>query len=129
MNFDRRFPLQVLIALVVASVLSAYPLARFGSSDAIAGFVIGAAISTLNVMLGFVAIEYSFDKSYTIFLRWVLGGMGLRMLLMLGLLAGMILVFRVDTVSLTVSVLGFYLVFLILEVLFIQRKMLAKHSG
>ncbi len=129
MKFDRRFPLQVSATLGIIGLLAAWPLWRYGTEDVILGAGLGAALSTVNVLLGYAAIEYSFDKSYTVFLKAVLGGMGLRLLLMLGLLAGLILVFRVHTLALTISVLGFYLVYLVLEVMFIQRKMLEKHSG
>ena len=84
----------------------------------------GAALSTLNVLAGFLAIEYAFEKSYTTFLKAVLGGMGVRMVVMLGALLALIVFVRLHAVALTLSLLGFYLVYLILEILFIQRKML-----
>ncbi len=129
MKVEARFVRQVGMVLLLAALLLGYPLIRYASSDVILGVILGAAASTLNALLGFFAVEYSFDKSYTVFLRTVLGGMGLRMLLMLGALAGLILFFHIHTVALTVSMLGFYLIFLILEVFFIQRKVLVKNQG
>ncbi len=47
-----------------------------------AAVAIGAVMSTVNVLLGIPAIEYyARDKSYTTFLKAVLGGMGLRLAL------------------------------------------------
>ena len=129
MKIDARFPRQIGLTLCGAATLAAYPLSRYGSPEVITATVIGAVLSTINVLLGFFAIEYAFDKSYTVFLKTVLGGMGLRMLLLLGLMIMLILVFHVHTVALTISLLSFYLIYLILEILFIQKKVLLRNQG
>lgn len=128
MKIDTRFPLQIAGILVVAALLGGYPLLNYGSADVVAGVLLGAGISTVNVLLGFLAIEFSFNKSYTVFVRTVIGGMGVRLVIMLGLLALLIGIFRVHAVALAFSLLGFYAVFLLLEVLFIQRKVTLKNS-
>ena len=126
MKVDRSFFKQILFALGAVSVLAAYPLLSFGSREVIVAAVIGAVLSTINVLLGYLAVEYSFGKSYSTFLRTVLGGMGLRMLLLLGTLVVLVKVFGFHAVALTVSLLGFYMVYLALEVVFIQRKVITK---
>ncbi len=126
MTIERRFPAQVGIALLSAAALAAYPLVRYASAEVVAAVLAGAAISTVNVMLGFLTIEYAFEKSYTVFLKAVLGGMGLRLMLMLGALLALILLAGMHPVALTVSVMVLYLIYLILEILFLQRKVLAK---
>jgi hypothetical protein len=126
MTIERRFPAQVAITLVSVSALAAYPLLRYGSADVIAAVVAGVFLSTLHVLLGFLTIEYAFDKSYTVFLKAVLGGMGLRLMLLVGVLLVLILVAGMHAVALTVSVMLLYLIYLILEILFLQRKVLAK---
>ncbi len=128
MKIDARFPLQIAGTLAVAALLGGYPLLNYGSADVVAGVLLGAGISTINVLLGFFAIEVSFNKSYTVFVRTVIGGMGVRLVFMLGLLALLIGIFRVHAVALAFSLLGFYAVFLLLEVLFIQRKVTLKNS-
>ena len=125
---DKRFPLQVLGALVVVALLGAYPTFRFASPEIVLAMGVGALLSTVNVLLGFMAIEYSFDKSYTTFLKVVLGGMGVRMALMLVALIVLIKVVELHAVALTVSLLSFYLIFLVLEVVFIQKKVTAKNQ-
>jgi hypothetical protein len=127
-KIDKRFPLQVLSALVIIGIVSAYPLMRYGSSEVILAALVGVLLSTINVMLGFLAIEYSFEKSYTTFLKAVLGGMGVRMLIMLSALLVLIKVVGLHAVALTVSLLLLYLVFLVLEVFFIQRKVLVRNQ-
>ena len=129
MRVDRRFPRQVVWTLVVAAVLLAWPLWAAGSPAVVTAVVLGAAMSTINVLLGYLAIEYAYDKSYTTFLKAVLGGMGLRLLGMLGAMVLLITVVGVHAVALTVSVLGFYAVYLVLEILFIQKKVVSRQQG
>lgn len=128
MKIDTRFPLQIAGTLAVAALLGGYPLLKYGSDEVVAGVLLGAGISTINVLLGFLAIEFAFNKSYTIFVRTVIGGMGVRLVIMLGLLALLIGIFHVHAFALALSLLGFYAVFLLLEVLFIQRKVTLKNS-
>ncbi len=129
MKRDLRFPLQVGGALCAVACLAAYPLARYAPGEVITGVLLGAALSTVNVLLGYLAVEYSFEKSYGVFLRTVFGGMGLRLLLMLAALAALIALANVHAMALTMSLLGFYVIYLVLEILFLQRKVMAKSQG
>jgi hypothetical protein len=123
---DRRFPRRVAAVVLIAAAVLAYPLVRYASPAVAVAVVAGAVISTLNALLGYCAIEYAFGKSYTTFLKVVIGGMGVRMLGMLGIMLVLILAFHVQPLPLTLSMLGFYMVYLVLEVLFIQTKVLVK---
>jgi len=116
-------------AFFLTAGLGAFPLAAFGSDEIIAAAVAGALLSTTNIVAGFLAIEYSFERSYTTFLKVVLGGMGVRMLIMLVALAVLIKIFGFHAAALTISLLGFYAVYLVLEVLFIQKKLDAKNQS
>jgi hypothetical protein len=123
------FPAQVALVLIIGALLLGYPLAAWASRATVVGVIAGAALSTLNVLLGYASIRYAFDKSYTTFLKAVLGGMGLRMVIMLGGLAGLIVGAGMEPVPLASSLLGFYAVYLIIEIMFIQRKVSAKNQG
>jgi hypothetical protein len=123
------FPRQVFAALVVASGLAAYPLVRFGSEQIIVASIAGAVLSTVNVLLGYAAIRYAIDKSYTTFLKAVLGGMGIRMVVMLGALVVLIRAFSFHAAALTTSLFGFYVIYLILEIMFIQKTVTYKSTG
>jgi hypothetical protein len=123
------FPAQVALVLIIGALLLGYPLAAWASRATVVGVIAGAALSTLNVLLGYASIRYAFDKSYTTFLKAVLGGMGLRMVIMLGGLAGLIVGAGMEPVSLASSLLGFYAVYLIIEIMFIQRKVSVKNQG
>ncbi len=123
------FPVQVGVVLIGAVILLTYPLAAWGTADILTAVVAGALLSTANVLAGYAAIEYSFNKSYTTFVKAVIGGMGLRMVVMLGALAALIVLGGLHPVALTSSLMGFYAVFLILEILHIQKKMSLKNQG
>ena len=127
MKVDPRFPRQVFVTLIVLGGLSAYPLFRYASRDIMEATIAGALLSTLNALAGFLAIEYSFNKSYTTFLKAVLGGMGIRMAVMLGVMVVLIKLYQFHVVSLVVSMLGLYMVYLVLEILYIQKKLTIKN--
>jgi len=112
----------VVLALLVVSVVASYPLAAYGTREVIIASVLGAFLSTLNVLLGYAAIEYSFGKSATTFLKVVLGGMGIRLVLLLGTIVVLIKLFAVHVGGLVTSLGFFYIVYLTLEILYIQKK-------
>jgi len=123
---DVGFPRRILAVLCVTGALLAYPL-LLGSREIATAAVVGALLSTANVLLGYLAIEYSFEKSYTTFMKMVLGGMVARMLLTLGIMVVLIVVLHMHAVALTVSLLGFYLIYLVMEVLYVQKKILVRN--
>ena len=127
MTRSRNFPLQVAAVLLGGTLVAAYPLARYGNRETVVAAAVGALLSTVNVLAGYLTIEYSFEKSSTTFLKAVLGGMGVRMALMLGALLVSIEVVRLNAVALTVSLLSFYAVFLTMEILFLQKKAAARN--
>jgi hypothetical protein len=128
-NLRSNFPAQVAAVLVGALLLLAYPLTALSSEEVRVAVAAGAALSTVNVLLGYLAIRYSFDRSHTTFLKAVLGGMGLRLLFMLGAFIALIMGFGLHPVALTVSLLGFYAVFMVLEIVYIQRRMTVRNRG
>jgi hypothetical protein len=119
----------VAAVLVCAFLLLAYPLTVFTSGEVRTAVAAGAALSTVNVMLGYIAIRYSFDRSHTTFLKAVLGGMGLRLLFMLCAFTALIVGSGLHPVALTVSLLGFYAVFMVLEIVYIQRRMTVRNRS
>ena len=123
MKIDLRFPGSVLGVLVGMTGLGAYPLLHYTSREVVLAAASGAVLSTLNVLAGFLAIERSFGKSTTTFLKYVVGGMGLRLLLMLGGMLALILLVRVHALALVLSMLVFYGIYLVMEIAYIQRKM------
>ena len=122
MSINRNYPLQVCLVLVILAAAAAYPVARYGTGDMAIAAAVGALLSTVNALAGYLTIEYSFERSHTTFLKAVLGGMGVRMVLMLGALLFSIKVVGLDAVALCVSLLSFYVVYLAMEILFLQKR-------
>ena len=121
-KFSLKFPKQILLTLFVVGLLTYYPLTRFASQEIISGVIAGIVLSVINVVMGYVAIEYSFNKSYTVFIQVVLGGVGIRLFVMAGLLLLLIGVFKFHSIALVGSLFGMYSIFLVLEVLYIHNK-------
>lgn len=121
-KFDMKFPKQVLLTLFVVGLLIFYPLLRFANQEIISGVIVGIVLSVVNVMMGYIAIEYSFNKSYTLFIQVVLGGVGIRLFFMAGILLLLIGVFKFHSIALVGSLFGMYTIFLVLEVLYIHNK-------
>ncbi len=122
MQIDWSFPKQVLLTLLLVGVLAGYPLAHYGSDEITKAAIAGGLLATVNVLLGYAAIEYSSGKSMTTFFKYVIGGMGVRMFGLALLLLLLIKVYEFHIVALVASMGVFYVIFLILELLFIQRK-------
>jgi hypothetical protein len=129
MRIDRRFPLRVVAALLIMALVAVYPMLKYGTASVMFAVLAGTALSTVNVLAGFLTIEYAFERSYTTFLKAVLGGMGIRMALMLGALLVCILGFRLHTLAVTIGMMVPYSVFLVLEILFLQEKVQVKQQG
>ncbi len=126
MNIDWAFPKHVLIALVLVGAIAGYPLSAYGNQEILLAAAAGAVLATLNVLMGFASIEYSRGKSTTVFFKVVLGGMGVRLLVMALLLVGLITVLRLHVGALIGSLGVLYAVFLALEVMYIQKKVSEK---
>src|SRR5262245_60231743 len=128
MKIDWSFPRQVLVTVAVVAALGAYPVLRFGGSEIVTPVLAGAALAFVNVILGYAAIEYSFDKSAAVFFKYVLGGMGLRMLFMAGILVTMLKADALPAGPLVGSLAFFYITFLVLEIFYMQKKVNARNN-
>jgi hypothetical protein len=128
MTIDWSFPRQVGAALLVAGLVGAYPLAKYGDAEILKAVAMGALLATVNVLAGYAAVEYSFGKSTTTFMKYVLGGMGVRMMVLAAVLFFCIKVGQFNPGALVGSMGILYVVFLVLEVLFIQKKVSIKHQ-
>jgi hypothetical protein len=125
----RSLPAQVLTIILVTAVGGAYPMATLCSSETIIALIAGTLMSTVNVLAGYAAIEYSIGRSYTMFLKVVMGGMGIRMTAMLGIFLLCIKVLRLPVIPLSFAMMSFYAIFLILEVLYIQTRFRTKNTS
>lgn len=121
-TFSLQFPRQVAVTLAVVLTGISYPLFRYAGTDIISGVIAGMVLSVVNVAMGYAAIEYSFNKSYTHFVQVVLGGIAVRLFVMTGALLILIGWLKFHAVALVGSLFAMYVIFLALEVLYIHNK-------
>jgi hypothetical protein len=117
------FPKQVFITMAVITAAGAYPVARWGSPGVAEAAAAGAILATVNVLAGYVAISRSLGQSIHTFMKYVMGGMGLRLFAMAGILLLLTRGFGFHATALVASLGIYYLAYLVLEVLFIQSEL------
>ncbi len=122
MKTDWRF-LRLVTSLYLLTCVAGYILlSLYGSAETLRAAIGAAVLSFVNVLLGYGSIELSVNKSSITFLKIVLGGIGARLFLMAGLVLVMIRYFGFQPLSLTVSLLFFYVLNLGLEIYFLETK-------
>jgi hypothetical protein len=60
----------------------------------------GVGLSVVNILMGFAVIQFTMGRSYTTFIQIVLGGIAVRLFVMVGLLLFFVGVLRFHAVSL-----------------------------
>ena len=122
MKADWRF-LRLVISLYIIGCTAGYiVLSLYASAETLRAAIGAAVLSFINVLLGYGSIELSVNKNSITFLKIVLGGIGARLFLMAGLVLVMIRYFGFQPLSLTVSLLCFYVLNLGLEIYFLESK-------
>ncbi len=118
-----------LVAAVFAGVaiLVVVPLAIYSNRELVRSVIAGGLASLLHLLLGYLFIEYGFDKTNTTFLKVILGGTLVRMFLLVGIVVLLVRVYQFQTISLMVSLLLFYVLNLYLEIHLLQKKVALKH--
>jgi hypothetical protein len=127
-KLDWQFLRLVAICFGLSAALAYYPVSQFATPEIIRSVVAGGLMSLLNLLLGYAAVEISFRKSHTTFLKVVLGGMVVRLMLMWAILLVLVRVYDFHAASLMLSLLFLYVVNLILEIYFLQRKVNLKNQ-
>lgn len=128
MKIDLSFFKKIFWILVVTAVLASYPLAEYSNFEIIIAAALGAALSTVNIIAGYLSIEYAFNKSMTRFLKTILGGLGIRLFLLLVAMLFAIQVLKLHVLAFTISLFIYYVIFLVLEIFYIDKKVRAKTS-
>ena len=72
--------------------------------------------------MGFAVIQFTLGRSYTTFIQIVLGGIAVRLFVMVGLLLFFVGLLKFHPVSLVGSLFVMYVIFLTLEVIYIHKK-------
>jgi hypothetical protein len=122
MKIDWSFLRLVLYCFVAVAALTVYPVSEFATPEVVRSIVAGGIMSLVNLLLGYLSIEISFDRSHTTFLKYVLGGMVGRLMLMWGVLLILIRYYEFQSASLMLSLLFFYIMNLVLEIFYLQKR-------
>ncbi len=126
MKVDWPFLRLVFLCFAAAALLTYYPVSEFATMEVIKSIIAGGIMSLTNLLLGYLAIEISFKRSHTTFLKFVLGGMVIRLLLMWGVLLILIRFYHFHSASLMLSLLFFYVMNLVLEIFYLQKRVSTK---
>jgi hypothetical protein len=114
-----------LVFLGVA-ILFVVPLSIYTNRELVRSVVAGGLASLFHLLLGYLFIEYGFEKSNTTFLKVILGGTLARMFLLVGIVLLLVRVYQFQPVPLMVSLLLFYVLNLFLEIHLLQKKVALK---
>lgn len=121
-KYDWKFIRDIIAASVVIIVLSFYPVYQYASQVQIYSIIIGYFISLLNILTGFTLNEIAFEKKIKSFMVIVIGGMTVRMVLVIILLVLLLHYTNLDTVSFVSSVFFFYFVFTSIEIYHLSKR-------
>lgn len=112
----------IFTASLVAVILLAYPAIKYAASVQIYSFIAGFLISLANAVLGFSLNEMAFKKSARSFVIIIVGGMGIRMII-LGIFLVILLQFPVfELTSLVATVFFFYILYMSIEIYYLHYK-------
>ncbi|MDI6802357.1 MAG: hypothetical protein QME58_00740 [Bacteroidota bacterium] len=128
MKIDISFFKKIFWILIISIVIASYPLAVYSNSEIIIAAAVGAILSTANIIVGYLSIEYAFNKSMTRFLKTILGGMGFRMFVLLLAMLFVIQIIKLHVLAFIISLFIYYVIFLVLEIFYIEQKVRAKTS-
>jgi hypothetical protein len=116
----------LLISVVLVLAL-AYPLYAWASEEIMRAIVASGIIAFVNIIIGALTLEYAIDKANSRFMTAIFGGMGIRMGLIL-VAVTILLLNGFHAVALTLSLMGFYVVYMVAEIVYATRE-LARQSA
>jgi hypothetical protein len=76
----------------------------------------------VNTIIGYLLFDYAFDKSQSDFTKFVFGGLTVRLLLMMGIVAVVLIKNMVVVNDFVFSFFAFYCIYVIVEILGYQKK-------
>jgi hypothetical protein len=121
------FPLQIILSLIITFFVAIYPLTHYFTCEVIISVLFGCAISLISAFTGYGLTLYSFDKSNRVFFKSVIGGLTLRIIFIGLSIFLLIKIFKINMYGLVVSLFFYYFLFLILEIIFLNKKLLNKN--
>jgi hypothetical protein len=120
-SFGRYVVVVAAILVLSLGTLALLPAARLGPAARNAG-LFGALLAAANTLLAYYLAVWSQQRSTRAFFGAVVGGMAVRMGLMLGAVLTAVLALGLPSVPLALSLLGHFALFLVLELTFLHRR-------
>jgi hypothetical protein len=104
-------------------IVSQLSLLASGDRDARtkAALLLGGVLATLNALAAYACARWAASRSMRALIWAVLGGMTLRMLGLLALMGAAVALARVPIVPLVVSLIAYFSLFLVLELMVLPR--------
>ena len=124
-----RFGRQVGAVVIAAAVLGGFPLYLYWGVEMVLAASVGFGIGALNALAGGLSAIWSFDRPQSVFLKTLLGGMVLRMLVICGVLVLLIEITGLSIYGLVFSLFLSYLLFQILEIRFFVRRAAVRRAS
>ena len=113
----------IVVVIVSGSLAALWPVLRAHLDEpGRRAALIGGALAAANTLIAYLTVMWSEGRSTNVFLRAVLGGMVVRMGLLLGIVVTAIMALELPKVPLAVSLLSYFVVFLILEVAVLHKR-------
>ena len=128
MKWDWGFLRLVGYWFVGVTAAAVYPLVKYFPPEVMESFFAAGLLSFVNIVIGYLAVEYSFPKSNTMFLKVILGSMLARLIGMGAAVVLLVEVLHFPALALMLSLLLFYGMNLALEVYFLQKKVALRHQ-
>jgi hypothetical protein len=113
--------MSLFIGLIFASILLLNQI-NIISFDFLKSFIIAGVITYLNFVTGYLFLKFSNNKSDTVFLLMIMGGMILRLFMMLLLVFISLKFLDIITGVFIFVIFFFYVFYLLVEILYLYRE-------
>jgi hypothetical protein len=107
----------------IAWGLIAVPLYYLANPVIVWGVFVGCILSATCFTAGFYAICHSFQRSFRVLMITIFGGMLARLVLIGAIFILLVNLTALHITSFLVSLLGFYIVYLVIELHFVHNKL------
>lgn len=112
----------IVAVLLAGSLALAWPLLRGLEPAARRAAALGGGLAAANSVAAYSTALWAEGRSNVAFMRAVLGGMGLRMAVLLGAVVAAILWLELPRVPLALSLVAYFVAFLVLELSVLHRR-------
>lgn len=119
---DSGFYRQIIISSLIVFLIAIYPVSVYASNIQFYSVIAGYVIGLLNAIAGYNLNVLALNKSVKSFMVIVFGGMGVRMIIIAILILILLYFVKLDEISLVSSVFFFYILFVIIELIFLNKR-------